>query len=385
MRVNRSIIIAAVIAVGVTGWIISGNLEMLGLDKLGIGKDAIANVDAQSDTSTGKISTVTEPEKVEKVVPPTTVTVQTMTALPRTQHVVVRGITEALRKVDVKAETDARIVETYVEPGQRVKKGDMIARFAIKDRKAKLEEAEALVQQRDVEYNVAKQLIKKGFSSKTKYYKTQAELDSAKAQVKSMRIRLEDLRLRAPFDGIVEDRQAEVGDYLKVGNVVATIVDENPFLVTAQISELDVGKISVGNAGTATIVTGQQLQGNIRFISKTADAATRTFRVELEVDNEDYSLRGGMTAKIVFSTKTIMAHFMSAAYLTLSEEGQLGVRSVDNDNRVQFYPVAVLADNQEGVWVGGLPETVRIITIGQDFVRHGDIVAPGTDSAGVAQ
>lgn len=377
---NRSIIIAAVIAVGVTGWIASGNLE-----KFGLGKPAIANINSNAADSTDKLAADPAPAKAVKTLQPTSVTVQMMTALPRTQQVTVRGKTEALRRVDIKAETDARIIKTYVERGQRVKKGAVIARFAIKDRKAQLAEAEALVRQREIEYNAASSLNKKGFSSTTKLASTQALLDSARAQVKSMKIRLEDLTLRAPFDGIVENRQGEVGDYLKVGNVVATIVDEDPFLVTAQISELDVGKIAVGNPGIATLVTGQSIEGKIRFIGKTADSATRTFRVELEISNKDYSLRDGMTSKITFSTKTLMAHFMSAAFLTLNEAGILGVRTVSDDNRVHFNPVKVLADNADGVWLAGLPEVARVITVGQDFVRHGDLVAPGTIAAGASE
>lgn len=377
---NRSIVVAAVIAVGVTGWIASGNL-----DKFGLEKSAIANINSSAAESTDKHAADPMPVRTIKKLQPTRVTVQMMTSLPRTQQVTVRGKTEALRRVDIKAETDARIIKTYVERGQQIKKGAVIARFAVKDRKARLAEAEALVRQRQIEYNAASSLNKKGFSSNTKLASAQALLDSAHAQVKSMKIRLEDLVLRAPFDGVIEDRQGEVGDYLKVGNVVATIVDEDPFLVTAQISELDVGKIAVGDPGIATLVTGETIEGKIRFIGKTADAATRTFRVELEVRNKDYALRDGMTSKITFSTKTVMAHFMSAAYLTLNEAGILGVRTVNDENRVRFYPVKVFADNADGVWVGGLPEIAGVITVGQDFVRHGDLVAPGVTAVGASE
>ena len=107
-----------------------------------------------------------------------------------------------------------------------------------------------------------------------------------------------------------------------------------------------------------------------------ADPETRTFRVELEVPNEGYKLRSGVTAEITFKTNSVEAHFLSPAYLTLNDSGVLGLRAVDAENMVKFYPVRILADTPDGIWVQGLPETVRLIVVGQDFVRDGDKVQP---------
>nr|WP_237688196.1 efflux RND transporter periplasmic adaptor subunit [Sneathiella sedimenti] len=298
------------------------------------------------------------------------------TAQPREQEIIVHGRTEANRVVDLKAEISGRVKKIHVDEGDRVKAGDRIVSFDVKDNQARLQEAQALVRQREIEFNAAKKLNKKGFSSDTTFASAQAQLDSANAQVTAMKIRLNDLVITAPFDGYIEARAAEVGDFVKDGNSIATIVESDPLLITGQISELQVGKIEVGGEGSAKLVTGETVKGKVKFIGRVAEPETRTFRVELEVPNDGYKLRSGVTAEITFKTSSVAAHFLSPAYLTLNDAGVLGLRTVGENDIVEFHPVRILSDTPEGIWVQGLPETVRLIVVGQDFVRAGDKVKP---------
>ncbi|WP_339634935.1 efflux RND transporter periplasmic adaptor subunit [uncultured Sneathiella sp.] len=364
---NRSIIIAIVIALGVTAWIASGQFNTGG-DKTNGAGDASAATNAEESTESNK-----EAENTHKVMG---VRYLNLTAQPRQREIIVHGKTEANRVVELKAEISGRVKKVHVNDGDRVKTGDRIASFDVKDNEARLQEAQALVRQREIEYNASQKLNKKGFSADTTLASAKALLDSANAQVTAMKIRLNDLVINAPFDGYIEERNAEVGDFVKDGNTIATIVESDPLLITGQISELQVGDISVGGEGSAKLVTGETVTGEIKFIGSMADPETRTFRVELEVPNEGYKLRSGVTAEITFKTNSVEAHFLSPAYLTLNDSGVLGLRAVDAENMVKFYPVRILADTPDGIWVQGLPETVRLIVVGQDFVRDGDKVQP---------
>ena len=364
---NRSIIIAIVIALGVTAWIASGQFNTGG-DKTNGAGDASAATNAEESTESNK-----DAENTHKVMG---VRYLNLTAQPRQREIIVHGKTEANRVVELKAEISGRVKKVHVNDGDRVKTGDRIASFDVKDNEARLQEAQALVRQREIEYNASQKLNKKGFSADTTLASAKALLDSANAQVTAMKIRLNDLVINAPFDGYIEERNAEVGDFVKDGNTIATIVESDPLLITGQISELQVGDISVGGEGSAKLVTGETVTGEIKFIGSMADPETRTFRVELEVPNEGYKLRSGVTAEITFKTNSVEAHFLSPAYLTLNDSGVLGLRAVDAENMVKFYPVRILADTPDGIWVQGLPETVRLIVVGQDFVRDGDKVQP---------
>ncbi|MEX1035433.1 MAG: efflux RND transporter periplasmic adaptor subunit [Sneathiella sp.] len=364
---NRSIIIAIVIAIGVTAWIASGQINTGG-DSTESAGNASAATQAEGTTEGAK-----DAENAHKIMG---VRYLTFTAQQHQREIIVHGKSEANRVVELKAEISGRVKKVHVNVGDRVKAGDRIASFDVKDNEARLQEAQALVRQREIEYNASQKLNKKGFSADTTLASAKALLDSANAQVTAMKIRLNDLVINAPFDGYIEERNAEIGDFVKDGISIATIVESDPLLITGQISELQVGNISVGSEGSAKLVTGEKVTGKIKFIGSVAEPETRTFRVELEVPNEGYKLRSGVTAEITFKTNSVEAQFLSPAYLTLNDAGVLGLRAIGENDIVVFYPVQILADTPDGIWVKGLPETVRLIVVGQDFVREGDTVKP---------
>ncbi len=192
--------------------------------------------------------------------------------------------------------------------------------------------------------------------------------------MKRYQIHLGQLTLKAPFAGVVERRDAELGDFVQEGDPVALIVDDDPILVVGQVSERDVGKLRIGGRGRAQLINGEQLAGTIRYIATTAEPATRTFRVELEVANGDHAFRDGVTAEIRIESGTVLAHFVSPAVLTLDDTGRVGVRTVDQAGRVHFHAAEVIGDSADGVWLAGLPERLTLITVGQEFVREGETV-----------
>jgi multidrug efflux system membrane fusion protein len=307
---------------------------------------------------------------------PTTVRVRTITAVSRQQDVIVRGQTQALRKVQVRAETAGKVAFIRADKGTVVKKGDTICELNVDARRAMLDQARATMTQRKLEYEASKTLQEKGFRSPTSVAGDLAAYQAAKADVERMEKELENTKIKAPFDGVVDDRMVDVGDYLSPGQACALVVALHPFLVVGRVSEQDVHYIQIGNTGWAKLVTGERVEGKVRFVAKSSDAATRTFRVELEVPNLDGAIRDGITAEIHIAAATVEAHKISPAILTLDERGQLGVRIVDQNKRVRFVLVKIIGDGPDGVWVTGLPKQVTIITVGQDYVSEGELVNP---------
>jgi multidrug efflux system membrane fusion protein len=261
-----------------------------------------------------------------------------------------------------------------VENGAFVQKGDEICRLSLNARDAQMAEAEALMRQRWLELDAARKLAARGHRSETQAAAAQAAYDAARAQVKQREVELSHTRIVAPFDGVLDARPVEVGDYLQVSQPCATIVDLDPFLVVGQVSETEVGKIREGVVGTATLVTGETVEGFVRFVGKTADPATRTFRVELEVANDAQILRSGVTAEIFIPATETMAHLVPPSILGLDDSGLIGLRILDENNVVHFQRVELLDDGPTGVWVTGLPTSVKLITVGQDFVLPGQQV-----------
>ncbi|PKQ05830.1 MAG: efflux RND transporter periplasmic adaptor subunit, partial [Alphaproteobacteria bacterium HGW-Alphaproteobacteria-12] len=209
---------------------------------------------------------------------------------------IIRGRTEAKRAVDVRAETQGTVAKLPVEKGERVVKGDVLCELALNARSAQLAEAQALVTQRRLEHDASRQLAEKGYRAPTVAAGSKAAYDAAQARLKQMEVEVGQTKIRAPFDGVFDGRPVEVGDYMRVGDVCGLVVELNPLLIVGQVAEDRVASLQIGEPGTARLVTGETAEGKISFVAKTADPATRTFRVELEVPNEDLSKRSGVTA-----------------------------------------------------------------------------------------
>lgn len=305
-----------------------------------------------------------------------TVRVRNFQAEQRRAVLLIRGETQALRKVEVRSETSGAVAETPAEKGQTVSTGDVLCKLKVDARAAQLAQAKAQKQQKWLEYDGSKKLQEKGFRSETAVAGDLAEYEAAKAMVEQMEQQLSDTVMKAPFDGIVDDRRVDVGDFMQPGAVCAVVIDQDPFLVIGQVSERDVASIKQGETGKAKLITGEEVSGTVRFVSRASDPNTRTFRMELEIPNSSGAIREGVTAEIRIEANSVMAHRVSPAILGLNDQGALGVRVVEEDTTVRFVPVTIVADEPDGIWISGLPDKVTIITVGQEFVTPGQKVKP---------
>ena len=98
----------------------------------------------------------------------------------------------------------------------------------------------------------------------------------------------------------------------------------NPLLVTGQVSETEIAYVNQGAEVSATLLTGESLSGKIRYIQRSADALTRTFRIEAVVDNPDLNLLSGISARLDIDSQVVRAHLVNSSLLLLDDEGRLG-------------------------------------------------------------
>ena len=247
------------------------------------------------------------------------VTVLNSTALEKAKKITVSGTTEADRLIKIRAEASGTVVSRPVKQGQFVKKDQLIC-----------------------------QLYNAGRSSYPK--------------------------VNAPFDGYLETFSVKEGDYLNTGAVCATIIDPDPMRLIGEVSEKEINFVKVGAKAGAELISGKKVEGVVSFVSTSANKGTRSFRVEIDVKNSDRSIRDGVSAQIEIEGDTILAHRISPSILMLGEAGELGIRTVNEENQVEFKKIEILEDSMEGIWISGLPRNIRIITIGQEYVFQGQIV-----------
>lgn len=314
------------------------------------------------------------------------VRVARFTARDRLSTLEIRGRTEADAKVSVRAETGARVQELFVSEGSRVAAGDLLCRLDLGARRAKVLQAKAQLAQARLEFDANTRLNTKGFASEMKVATLKAALDAASAEVEEAEIELGRAEIRAPVAGMVQSPMVEVGEVLVLGGVCATLINVDPMLFIGQVSERDIGRIDVGGKAEVKTVVGDKVEGAIRYIARAADPETRTFRIEVRVPNKDHRIRDGLTASAKIPLPVTRAHLMTPGVLVLNDSGELGVRTVSDDDMVKFMPVRILADTgSEGIWVSGLPDEVTIIIVGQDYVIEGQKVTPVIETAEVRQ
>lgn len=304
------------------------------------------------------------------------VRVREIKAEPYIDRVEVTGRTRASKKVVLKAETDGQVTAVLKEEGDAASLGEPLAELELRDRAARVREAKQRVNQRSIEYNAAKKLEDKGFNSRVRLAQALADLEDAKAALANAEIDLAKTKIKAPFDGIINEQEVEVGDYMDVGNALFTVVDLDPIEFVGFVSERRIHDIELGGRARAVFLGGQALEGTISYIAPAANEQTRTFRIIISAPNADLSIKEGLTATIYIPAAQKRAHKISPSILSLNDAGQIGVKIVNTENKVEFVPVRILADKTDGMWIFGPPETARIITVGQDFVSEGQTVNP---------
>jgi len=347
----RSWLISASIAILVVLWLASGQF----------GEDA-------PEAAPASVVTSAAPAQQSSV------RVRTQSAEEIMRTVVVNGETAPARVVDIAAETDGRIEFVGVNRGANVERNAVIVRLDERDRKARLAQAEATLRQREVEYQGRLKLKGESYVSEAQLQEAIAQLETAKAELKRAQLDLEYMTIRAPFDGALQERHVEVGDFVKAGDPIARFIDNRSIIVTANVSEFDAGYVQTGQTAQAQLATGEAVHGTIRYVAPVADAATRTFTVELEVDNSDGKLRAGGTAELQIPAERVLAHRISPSLLTLDDAGNIGLKIINDDGEVEFVVADVALSSSDGVWVAGLPDLATIITVGQGFVVPGTMV-----------
>lgn len=292
----------------------------------------------------------------------------------REYDVVLRGRTQATRTVVVKSETAGVVAEAPVLQGTVVSRGTVLCRLAVDARQAAVDQAQANLKSAELQQKASAELARKGYRSPTQVLQSQAAMDSAQAALRQAQIQLAQVNIRAPFTGVFDHRDAEIGTYLAPGQSCGSMIELDPLLIVGDVPETDAAKLQVGATARATLVDGQEMTGRVRYVAHDADPATRTYHLEIVVPNGKLAIRSGLSADVRIAAGRGPAHLAPVSALVLDSAGRQGLRYVTPDDRVAFAPVTILEQTPQGAWVRGLSGPTRVITVGQSYVAEGQRV-----------
>lgn len=298
---------------------------------------------------------------------------------PRQMHaraIRISGRTEAEKRVTLATRVMGVIESLPVKQGQRVERGDLIMRLDAEDKEAAIRMAESVVAQRQAEADAAERLVAGGNAPKLQADQTRAALATAKSQLENAKAELAQYEIYAPYNGLIDRVPVQRGSTILAGAEVATLINLDPLLAIGEVSERDLRYLKLGDSADIKLVDGKVVKGTLRYISRDASSATRTFRIEVAIPNESKQLPAGMTAEITLLAEQTDSVMLPRSVVTLSSDGDLGIRAVDKDNKVVFFPIDLVDDTPNGLVLAGIPADARVIVAGQDLVTEGDEVKP---------
>lgn len=356
MKANRYV--AILVFLGSAAWIATGDFSFVG--------SAIGN---EEENPVEINATVEQADDVLAIVG--------TAVIPQVQHarsVKVSGVTRADKETVLTARTGGVIDEIKVEQGAAVKKGDVIARIAPEGRDAAVRTAEQQLEQAKAEAEARLRLVERGTLPTLQGDAAVSALRAAESQLESAKAELERLEVIVPYDGVIDLLQIEEGASVDGGTPVATLIALDPIIGVGEVNEGDLGVVEVGEEAQLRLVTGTTATGKVRYVSRTAQKTTRTFTVEVEVANPDLAIPAGMTAEVILRGRPVLATPVPRSVIALNDKGELGIRSVDDNDQVVFHPIDIVDDSTDALVLGGIPEGARVIVAGQNFVADGEKV-----------
>jgi multidrug efflux system membrane fusion protein len=266
------------------------------------------------------------------------------------------------------------VASTPVREGSFVRGGQLLCKLNVDARQATLDQARAELRSKQLTQKASAELASRGFRSTTQLLADQANMDQAAAAVRQAEVALDQTNIRAPFAGVFNERDIEVGGYLSPGAACGVVIELDPLKIEADASESEIGKIRTGGQARAVLSSGEALDGYVYSVAKDADPQTRTFHVVMMVHNPGSQVRSGLSAEVDVEAGRGEAHLIPSSALVLDSAGRQGVRYVKGADMVGFAPVKVIDETPQGVWVTGLDGPVRVITVGQSYVLEGQKV-----------
>lgn len=295
------------------------------------------------------------------------------------------------RQVLLSAQVSGILKQYDADVGGRVAKGQRLVKLDDTDYTLALDEARANLTAAQVRlaaarnaFERARRLLPEKAITPELYDQSEAEYKSTKALVAQLttmtalaRRRLDKTTVAAPFDGFVTQRFVEIGQNVAVGDPLMNVADMKTMRVKVSINELDYVHLDKDDPVTVTVEAFSQtpIVGRVDKIGIQADARTNTFEIEILVDNPDFKLKAGLTARVAIRTDVIADAVMIAQNSVIYRENRKEVFIVDSDNMAVAREVKLgRVEGSQVRILEGLKPGDAVVVAGGPYLKPGDKV-----------
>lgn len=363
---------AFVVFVAAAAWVLTGEFSSIGsAAEEGADETAQAEVSGEAAERPLRTVAVVEPDFID-----------------HSRIIRISGVTAPDKRVTLATRSAGILGDLNVDKGDRVNAGEVILVLDGSEKAAMVVTARALLDQRQREAENIERLVKNGIAPTTQSDTARSALASARSQLEMAEADVDRLTVTAPFSGVIDQVMVEEGGWMPSGEAVAVLLQLDPVVARGEVSERDIAQVVVGRPADVRLISGDVVTGRVRHVSLEATPGTRTFPIEIEIDNPDNRVPAGMTAEIMIKSETVTAVKLPRSVVTLDAAGNLGLRILRANSTVGFVPIDLIDDAPDGLVLGGVPLDATIIVAGQDLVSEGEtvnaVVTDGNTVAGVA-
>ncbi len=330
----------------------------------------IAGCGADSSSETSAPSQAAVDDKA------TPVKVQVVTAQDLEERFSLPGSLHAWEDLTLAAEIAGPVDWVGPEEGEVLRAGQKIMTIDSLSQKANLERNRVDAEIKEKAMQRLQRLVAENLVSQQEYDDSVTAFEAARQELRLASIALQKSIITAPVAGVLDDRMVERGEYVKVGDPVALVVQVDRLKVLVDVPEKDVRYFHVGEEVSvvqAQIDTGEEVhrRGKLVHLAYKADPLTRTYLAKVEVDNQDRQLRPGMIVRIEALRRELKAAIAIPLYAMVDLDGRKVVY-VEAGGKAQLRQVKVdRVIDAQAVILEGLSLDERLIVKGQQLLVDG--------------
>lgn len=277
--------------------------------------------------------------------------------------------------------------------GQQVKKGDVLVRLNNQEAKAKVKELQANLAESTAQLNRFQDLLSKKATSKSLVDEQDAKAKAIAAQLSSAQAKLDDLTIKAPFDGVLGFREISAGAFINVGDVITSLDDLSIIKVDFFVPErfLTAVKINQKITASSTAYGNQMFIGKITSVDSRIDPITRTLQVRAEIDNKKGKLRPGMLFNIIIERQVdIILQLPESAIIPIEDKHFIFVIDTKTEHKVNDTTATKKVAKRIEITIGrrhpgivevisGVEEGTEVVIEGALKLRNGSLVSMSGD------